>query len=102
MNTLYPAQEMFGKIIENEEPSEDEDWGHDRRKKRKTRARSDGDNSVEGFSNLISDEKIQQKKGRKLFRIPPAAVEVIDSSNDLYKLVGLFIYAYCYSQLYLL
>ena len=102
LNTFYPAQEMFGKIIENEEPSEDEDWGHDRRKKRKTRARSDGDNSVEGFSNLISDEKIQQKKGRKLFRIPPAAVEVIDSSNDLYKLVGLFIYAYCYSQLYLL
>ncbi|RLM77981.1 hypothetical protein C2845_PM12G02930 [Panicum miliaceum] len=72
-------EEMFGKIIENEEPSEDEDWDHDRRKKRKTRARSVGDNSVEGFSNVISDEKIQ-KKGRKLFRIPPEAVEVLRKS----------------------
>jgi hypothetical protein len=87
LNTFYPPQEMFGKIIENE------DWGHDRRKKRKTRARSVGDNSVEGFSNVISDEKIQ-KKGRKLFRIPPEAVEVTDSFNDIYKLVGLFIYIY--------
>lgn len=73
--TFYPAQEMFGKIIG--EQSEDEDWDHERIKKQRTRAGIIGDNSV-GVLNVISDEK-SQKKGRKLFRIPPAAVEVFDS-----------------------
>lgn len=73
--TFYPAQEMFGKIIG--EQSEDEDWGHERIKKQRTRADVTGDNSV-GVLNVISDEK-SQKKGRKLFRIPPAAVEVFNS-----------------------
>ncbi|CAL4890040.1 unnamed protein product [Urochloa decumbens] len=72
-------EKMFGKIIETEEQSEDEDWDHDIRKKRRTRARGVGDNSIEGSLNAISDEKIQ-KQGRKLFRIPPAALEVLRES----------------------
>ncbi|CAL5024043.1 unnamed protein product [Urochloa decumbens] len=72
-------EEIFGKIIETEEQSEDEDWDHDIRKKRRTRARGVGDNSIEGSLNAISEEKIQ-KQGRKLFRIPPAALEVLRES----------------------
>jgi hypothetical protein len=71
---------MFTKLIENEEQSEDEDWRNDRRKKRRVNSAGAGAYSVECLSNAMPDEK-EQKQRRKLFRIPPAALEVIHNND---------------------
>ncbi|XP_020082755.1 pathogenesis-related homeodomain protein isoform X2 [Ananas comosus] len=70
--------EMFGKdLAENEEQSEDEDWGPHKRKKRKIE--SDADTNVDNSGNedtcsKMIGEKISHDK-KRLFRIPPNAVQ---------------------------
>jgi hypothetical protein len=78
---FYASQEIFGKLIENEEQSEDEDWRNDRRNKKRVNSAGARTDSVECLSNAITDEK-EQKQRRKLFRIPPAALEVIDNNDS--------------------
>ncbi|XP_020082761.1 pathogenesis-related homeodomain protein isoform X3 [Ananas comosus] len=71
-------EEMFGKdLAENEEQSEDEDWGPHKRKKRKIE--SDADTNVDNSGNedtcsKMIGEKISHDK-KRLFRIPPNAVQ---------------------------
>lgn len=71
--------EMFGKDpTENEQQSEDEDWGPHRRKRRRmeSTSRTIAVNCVneDGCSDMVSTEKISRDK-KPLFRIPASAVE---------------------------
>lgn len=72
---------MFGKEPpENVAQSEDEDWGPNRRKRRKMEETTGtcmaNPVTEDGSSNLALTEKISCDK-KQLFRIPPDAVEVI-------------------------
>ncbi|KAK9124221.1 hypothetical protein Sjap_013823 [Stephania japonica] len=81
--------EMFGKDLpENEQVSEDEDWGPGRRKERVNESDVDGTlvslhgGATNGCQNSISKEAKMKLSSasedkRTLFRIPPHAVEVL-------------------------
>ncbi|RWW34781.1 hypothetical protein GW17_00000428 [Ensete ventricosum] len=82
--------EMFGKEPpENEAQSEDEDWGPNRRKRRKMEATTGtcmaNPVNEDGTSKLALTAKISCDK-KQLFRIPPDAVEVIRLA--LFNVVG--------------
>ncbi|KAG1364505.1 pathogenesis-related homeodomain protein [Cocos nucifera] len=71
--------EMFGKdLTENEQQSEDEDWGPHRRKRRRTESTTGTitANCVneDGCSDIVSTKKISLDK-KPLFRIPSNAVQ---------------------------
>ncbi|RRT56456.1 hypothetical protein B296_00024987 [Ensete ventricosum] len=82
--------EMFGKEPpENEAQSEDEDWGPNRRKRRKMEATTGtcmaNPVNEDGTSKLALTAKISCDK-KQLFRIPPDAVEV--TRLALFNVVG--------------
>lgn len=72
---------MFGKELnDDEQQSEDEDWGPRRRKRRSRELDADSVKATcgdkDGCSNMAVHENVSHDK-RKLFRIPHGAVEVI-------------------------
>jgi hypothetical protein len=79
---------MFGKDAPaHEQPSEDEDWGPSKRKRREkesdaastlmtlyeSKRRCKNDATIEGMMKLPRDPQIR----RPIFRLPPDAVEVV-------------------------